>query len=70
MVLIKLSEKEETPQREIEMVHRVDVREPLPEENARIVARVLSILDNLNVDYIRIEKGVLSYVHYPSYKGE
>ena len=73
MGLIKLNDdspKEATVEGESKVVRRVDVRDALPNDNAEIVELLLTMLNHLNLDYIRIEKGVINYVHYPDYKRE
>jgi hypothetical protein len=72
MGLIKHNEYEDkaVPEQEQVVEREVRVIEPLSDDTAQIVARVLAILENLNVEYIRITKGKIEYEHYPDYKSE
>ena len=72
MGLIKLNndENEKVPESEDVVRRKVDIVEPISNDTAQIVSRILAILENLSVDYIRIEKGKINYVYYPDYKEE
>lgn len=50
------------------VVRRVNVRESLSNDTQEIIELLTVMLTHLNLDYIRLEKGVIEYTHYPDYR--